>query len=76
MKKDTTLINLKKIVHRVYCDDCNVELESTGEAYMTAPPQYSYYCPNCNRRYTFWESYPWAEIVGDEVDEYGMAVSL
>ena len=76
MEKTTEFINLRKVIHRVYCDDCNIELESNNEVLCSYPPQYPYHCPKCNKRYTFWKSYPWVEIVGDEIDEYGMAVSL
>ena len=67
MEKTTEFINLKKIIHRIYCDECNIELESGNIAYMTYPPQYPYKCPNCNKEYTFLMNYPWSEIVGDEI---------
>ena len=76
MKKEVRYINLRKIVHRVYCDYCDIELKDTGIVLTSYPPQYPYRCPQCGREYCFNESYPWAEIVGDEVNEMGYATSL
>lgn len=67
MIKDTEYKNLRKIIHHAYCDDCNVELEFCGTVNMTYPPQYPHMCPNCKKRYTFDYSFPWSEIVGDEI---------
>ena len=68
MIKETEYRNLRKVVHRVFCDDCNIELESSGMVYMTSPAQYPYICPQCLKKYIFRENYPWTEIVGDEVE--------
>ena len=76
MERTTEYINLKKVVHRVYCDECNVELESGDVVYMTYPPKYPYFCPQCKKKYCFKENYPWSEIVGTEVNNKGFAVSL
>lgn len=67
MEKITEFGNLRKIVHRVYCDECNIELKATGMVYMTYPEQYEYRCPNCGNTKSFYESYPWSEIIGDEI---------
>ena len=62
--------NLRKLVHRIYCEDCNVELEPTGIAYYTYPEQYEYMCPCCNKNSCFNKLYPYSEIVGDEIKYY------
>ena len=67
MEKITEFINLRKIVHKVYCDECNVELIATGMVYTTYPEQYEYTCPNCGNTKSFYQPYPWSEIVGDEI---------
>lgn len=67
MEKLTEFYNLRKIVHRIYCDECNVELNATGMVYMTYPEQYEYQCPNCGNTTSYQHFYPWSEIVGDEV---------
>jgi hypothetical protein len=67
MEKLTEYRNLRKVVHRVYCDQCDIELYSTGMAYATYPPHYPYRCSQCGKEYVFGERYPWSEIVGDEV---------
>lgn len=47
----------KKIKRKYYakpwCDDCDIELKCTGMILLTYPAQYEYYCPNCNKTYTF-----------------------
>ena len=67
MEQISEFCNLRKLVHRVYCDDCNVELKGMGMTYMTAPPKYPYICPQCSRKYVFDAEYPYTEIVGTEV---------
>jgi len=76
MEKTTEFINLRKIIHRIYCDNCDVEMKSNGMAHPTYPPTYGYSCPKCHKETWAFEMYPWSEIVGDEVNEHGMAVSL
>ena len=66
-KRTTEFCNLRKIVHRIYCDECNIELVATGMVYATDPAQYEYVCPNCGKTCSSFNSYPWSEIVGDEV---------
>ena len=67
MIKDTEYKNLRKIVYRAYCDNCNVELQSTGRTYMTYPAQYEYICPVCKKTNSFNQTFPWSEIIGDEI---------
>lgn len=67
MIKCTEYKNLRKVVHRVYCDTCQAELESTSTAYMTYPAQYEYICPICKKKSCFNQVFPWSEIVGDEI---------
>ena len=66
-EKTTEFYNLKKIIHCIYCDECNVELIATGIVYTTYPEQYEYICPNCGKTYSSFDSYPWSEITGEEV---------
>lgn len=60
--------HLVKIVHKLYCDDCDVEMKSTGMCYTVNPPLYEYYCPNCNKRINKQQTYPWTELVGELID--------
>ena len=76
MEKISEFRNLRKIVHKIYCDDCNIELQSGDRILTTYPPQYIYNCPQCHKEYTLRQSYPWMEIVGDEVNEDGICISL
>ena len=47
----------KKIKRKYYakpwCDDCDIELADTGQVLCSYPVQYVYYCPICNKTYTF-----------------------
>lgn len=67
MEKITEYINLKKFTHELYCDDCEVPLKDNNIVLATYPPQYSYSCPYCRKTKTTTRTYPWTEIVGDEV---------
>ena len=49
MEKITEFINLRKIIHRIYCDDCNIEMKSNGICHPTYPPKYGYVCPKCHK---------------------------
>ena len=61
--------NLRRIVHRMFCDDCGEEMRSTNRCYTINPPLYEYYCPSCGRLITTMTSYPWTEITGDIISE-------
>ena len=52
MEKITEFRNLRKLIHRVYCNDCNIELEFDNIVLSSYPPQYPYHCPKCNKHYT------------------------
>ena len=42
----------------LYCDQCDVMMEDTEEVILTNPMQYSYICPNCNKKVTSDNNYP------------------
>ena len=68
MEKTTEFINLRKIIHHIYCDDCNIEMKSNGICHPTYPPKYGYACPKCHKEEWSLVTYPWSEIVGDEIE--------
>lgn len=37
--------NLRKIVHKLLCPDCRIEMVMGNMVYMTNPPLYPYECP-------------------------------
>ena len=67
MEKIIEYRNLRNIVHRLYCDDCEKEMYFTGQVYTTYPEEYVYKCPICNNLKSVHKFYPWNEIIGDEV---------
>ena len=60
--------HLVKVVHKLYCDDCDIEMKPTGICYMSRPRLLEYYCPQCNMKINKIEEYPWTEIIGEIVD--------
>jgi hypothetical protein len=65
---------IKKILMKVFqikklCDDCNGELEYTGQSLTTYPALYPHECKDCKRRYTFDKMYPALEYEEDSHDE-------
>jgi DNA-directed RNA polymerase subunit RPC12/RpoP len=40
------------------CDDCKVEVESTGMVLTTDPLQYVHKCPKCGKKYNLNQGYP------------------
>ena len=68
MEKITEFVNMRKLIHRAYCDDCKVELIDTGVVLTSFPAQYPYKCPKCGKAYTFYQNYPWVEWLGDEIE--------
>ena len=69
IEKITKYNNLIKVIHRVYCDDCKVELQPGQFTYMTNPPIYQYICPLCKKDYTSRIVYPKVEYIGDRIIE-------
>ena len=67
MEKIIEYNNLRKIIHKLCCNKCGVEMIKDNIVLMTSPPQYTYNCPKCESRLTSYRQYPWEEIVGDEV---------
>lgn len=37
--------SLRKIIHKLLCPDCRIEMVMENMVYMTNPPLYSYKCP-------------------------------
>ena len=56
---------LMKVVQvRLYCDDCEVEMEhseTTSGAYMTL--NYHYVCPKCGKKHSTTTQYPKVDFV-------------
>ena len=69
MEKIIKYKNLIQIIHKLYCDDCNIELEDTGIVIATYPPKYVYECSNCHNKMYVNELYPWEEYIGEEINE-------
>ena len=61
--------NLRRIVHKLVCDDCSVEMRNTNRCYTINPPIYEYYCPTCGKLTTTRQIYPWFDLVGDIINE-------
>ena len=69
-EKITRYENLIKIVHSLYCDDCEVEMQDTHICYTIDPPLYEYRCPKCFKTKTSHNIYPYTEYNGQKTDEY------
>lgn len=68
MEKTSEYINLRKVIHCLYCDKCGQEMSSTGQVYATYPARYVYTCKNCKITTSNTTYYPWSEIIGDLVE--------
>ena len=68
MEKITKYKNLIRIVHELYCDNCNIEMQDSGVVLTTFPVKYVYVCPKCQNKYFASVLYPWEEIQGEEID--------
>ena len=69
MEKKITYNKLIKVVHKLYCDDCQTELEFSGQVYPTYPPRYVYICKNCRKKYSEIYKYPYSEIIAEGEEE-------
>ena len=49
---------VKTYIVRLYCDDCETEMVSSGELMFSMPLQLKYICPNCGRETCVTDSYP------------------
>ena len=56
-------------VRRIYCSDCDVEMNSTGIAYTTFPAVYEYVCPKCNHKTTTTTVYPSVHEVWEKEED-------
>lgn len=52
---------VKTYIVRLYCNNCEREMESTGAASLSSPIQFHYECPNCGWKTTETELYPKVE---------------
>lgn len=66
--------NLKKIEHRFICPECNVELKTEGTVFLTDPPQFKYYCPQCKYETISFKT-PYTELVGDVIHTYQQEIN-
>lgn len=41
-----------------YCDDCKVEVESTGRVLTSNPLKFVHQCPKCGKEYHLDQGYP------------------
>lgn len=52
---------VKTYMVRLYCNNCNHEMQSNGSFLYSYPLQYPYICPNCGWKTTATELYPKVE---------------
>lgn len=52
----------KIYISRLYCDDCNVEMNSSNIVMMSNPPQFTYTCPKCGKKLVLNEQFPKQEL--------------
>ncbi len=57
--------DVKPIMERAYCPDCDVELELDPVVLTTFPATYQYFCPNCGYGYQSNVKYPQVTFVDD-----------
>ena len=62
--------NLRKVVHKLLCPNCRIEMVMENLAYMTNPPIYPYKCSQCGMETTTRQIYPYTEIIGDPICTY------
>ncbi len=62
--------NLRKVVHKLLCPNCRIEMAMENLAYMTNPPIYPYKCSQCGMETTTRQIYPYTEIIGDPICTY------
>ena len=41
-----------------YCDDCNIEVESTGRVLTSNPLKFVHICPKCGKEFWLEQGYP------------------
>lgn len=67
--------NLKKIIHKLLCPDCRIEMVMGNTVYMTNPPLYPYKCPQCGMYTSVRQMYPYTEIVGEPICTYQQEIN-
>lgn len=60
--------NVRPVLSRAYCPDCDVELEKSSVALLSNSPQFQYFCPQCGYGFTSFEQYPKIDYVEVEED--------
>ena len=69
MSEDKTVVKdvpVQPVIKKLYCKDCDTEMESTGQISPVSPPVYNYKCPKCKLKHSSSSSYP--TISFEEVD--------
>ena len=62
--------NLRKVIHKLLCPNCRIEMVMGNSIYMTNPPLYPYKCSQCGMETTTRQIYPYTEIIGDPICTY------
>ena len=58
--------NVKPVMERIYCPDCDVELEQDPVVLSSFPAQFQYFCPKCGYGFTSTSQYPQVTFVNEE----------
>lgn len=67
-------IKEKKLIPKYYlqrvavCDDCNEELQDTGQRLLSSPLQWSMRCPKCKKFYHILETKLQSEWIWEETE--------
>lgn len=61
--------NVRPVMDRVYCPDCDVELEKDPMVLTTFPATYQYFCPNCGYGYRSHTEYPKVRFIDEYCDD-------
>lgn len=62
--------NLRKVIHKLLCPNCRIEMVMGNFTYMTNPPLYPYKCSQCGMETTIRQIYPYTEVIGDPICTY------
>ena len=56
-------------IRRIYCSDCDVEMEFSKSFFATFPAIYEYVCPKCNHKMTSTIVYPAIEEIWESEED-------
>lgn len=46
----------RKYIAAPWCDECDIALVEGGDVLCSLPERYVYYCPKCNKKYSFYST--------------------